>query len=105
MQFRETWQRLLKSVDALPSDATLVTPVSSRSFRVVDIQDRQLLIAYQDDSGETGSPRRSHLKLPAKASPMLPTDSTSTGYRQMARRMLLFSVYILTSSTIRVKAI
>ena len=62
MQFRETWQRLLKSVDALPSDATLVTPVSSRSFRVADIQDRQLLIAYQDDSGETGSLRRSQFK-------------------------------------------
>ena len=49
MPFGSTWRNLLDNVGELPSDATLVTPVSRKSFRVTDVQEYRILIRYRDD--------------------------------------------------------
>jgi len=49
MTFRTTWQNLLDNIEALPSDATLVTPLSRKAFGVRDVQDHRVLIEYRDD--------------------------------------------------------
>jgi hypothetical protein len=48
MTFSSTWHNLLENVEALPSDATLVTPLSGQAFRVTDVQEPRLLIEYRD---------------------------------------------------------
>lgn len=49
MTFGTTWNNLLENVEELPSDATLVTPLSRKAFRVTDIQEPRVLIQYRDD--------------------------------------------------------
>jgi hypothetical protein len=49
MTFGSTWQNLLENVEELPSDATLVTPLSRKAFRVTDVQEPRVLIQYRDD--------------------------------------------------------
>jgi hypothetical protein len=49
MTFAPTWQNLLDNVEELPSDATLVTPLSRKAFRVTDAQEHRVLIQYRDD--------------------------------------------------------
>jgi len=49
MTFGSTWQNLIENVEELPSDATLVTPLSRKSFRVTDVQEPRILIQYRDD--------------------------------------------------------
>jgi len=51
MSFGMTWNNLLDSVEELPSDATLVTPLSRKPFRVRDTQQHRILISFRDDDG------------------------------------------------------
>jgi hypothetical protein len=50
MPFTSSWHTLLDRVEDLPSNATLVTPLSRRPFRITDIQEHRVLIEYRDDS-------------------------------------------------------
>jgi len=49
MTFGTTWQNLLDNIEELPSDATLVTPLSRKAFRVTNVQEPRVLIQYRDD--------------------------------------------------------
>jgi hypothetical protein len=49
MSFSATWHNLLDNVEELPSDATLVTPLSRKPFRVKDAQQHRFLISFRDD--------------------------------------------------------
>jgi len=49
MTFGPTWNNLLENVEELPSDATLVTPLSRKAFHVTDVQEYRVLIEYRDD--------------------------------------------------------
>ncbi len=49
MSFSSTWQNLLDNLDELPSEATLITPLSRKAFGVTDIQEHRVLIQYRDD--------------------------------------------------------
>lgn len=51
MPFSASWHNLLDNAEELPSDATLLTPLSRKSFRVTDVQEHRLLIEYRDDDG------------------------------------------------------
>jgi len=51
MPFSTSWHTLLDNAEELPSDATLLTPLSRKSFRVTDVQEHRLLIEYGDDGG------------------------------------------------------
>lgn len=48
-----TWHNLLDNVEELPSDATLVTPLSRNPFRVKNVQEFRILITFRDDDGTT----------------------------------------------------
>jgi hypothetical protein len=51
MSFSMTWNNLLDNVEELPSDATLLTPLSRKPFRVTDTQEHRILIKFRDDDG------------------------------------------------------
>lgn len=50
MPFSATWHNLLDNAEALPSDATLVTPLSRKPFRVTDLQEQRVLIEYREST-------------------------------------------------------
>jgi hypothetical protein len=50
MTFGTTWNNLLENVEELPSDATLVTPLSRKAFRVTDVQEHRVLIDYRGEN-------------------------------------------------------
>jgi len=49
MAFGASWHTLLDHLEELPSDATLVTPLSRKAFGVEDVQEHRVLIQYRDD--------------------------------------------------------
>ena len=49
MAFTATWHTLLDTLKELPSDATLLTPLSEKPFRVTNIQQPRILISYRDN--------------------------------------------------------
>lgn len=49
MPFSATWHTLLDNAEELPPDATLLTPLSRKPFRVTDVQEHRILIKYRDD--------------------------------------------------------
>ena len=51
MPFSVTWHTILEQLEEIPSDATFVTPLSERSFRLSDVQEHRLLMSYRDQSG------------------------------------------------------
>ena len=51
MPFSVSWRTLLEHLEDLPPDATLVTPLSRKSFRITDVQEHRVLIEYHEDSG------------------------------------------------------
>jgi len=51
MSFSMTWNNLLDNVEELPSDATLLTPLSRKPFRVTDTQEHRILIKFRDGDG------------------------------------------------------
>jgi len=51
MPFSVTWHLIIEQLDEIPDDATFVTPLSERSFRLSDIQEHRLLMSYRDQSG------------------------------------------------------
>jgi hypothetical protein len=50
MTFGTTWHNILENVEELPSDATLVTPLSRKAFGVTDVQEHRVLIQYRDEN-------------------------------------------------------
>ena len=53
MTFGASWNNLLENIEELPTDATLVTPLSRKAFRVTDVQQPRVLIQYRDDNETT----------------------------------------------------
>jgi hypothetical protein len=49
MSFSASWRTLLDNVDELPSETTLLTPLSRKPFRVKDVQEHRVLVEYRDD--------------------------------------------------------
>jgi len=49
MTFGSTWANLLENIEELPPDASLVTPLSRKAFRVTEVQEPRILIQYRDD--------------------------------------------------------
>ncbi len=50
MSFSATWHNLLENVEEVPSDTTLLTPLSRKQFRVVDAQEHRVVVEYREDS-------------------------------------------------------
>jgi len=48
MSFSASWHTLLENVEELPSDATLLTPLSRKPFRVTDTQEQRVLVEYRE---------------------------------------------------------
>jgi len=48
MPFNVSWHTLLDEADDLPADATLVTPLSHKEFRITDTQEHRVIIEYTD---------------------------------------------------------
>ena len=48
MPFSITWHTILAELEEVPADATFVTPLSDRPFKLEDIQEHRLLISYRD---------------------------------------------------------
>lgn len=57
MPFSASWHSLLEECDALSEDATLVTPLANKRFRITDSQEHRLIIEFVA-SGETQSLQR-----------------------------------------------
>jgi len=49
MSFSATWHNLLENVEEVPTDATLVTPLSGQAFRVVGTQEHRVVVEYRED--------------------------------------------------------
>ena len=50
--FGATWGTLRDRCDELPEDATLITPLATKRFRIIDVQDSRIVIE-DTDSGDT----------------------------------------------------
>ena len=51
MTFTASWHNLLGNAEELPPDATLLTPLSRKPFRITDVQEHRILIKYREDDG------------------------------------------------------
>ncbi len=51
MSFSATWHNLVENVEEVPSDTTLVTPLSRQQFRIVDTQEHRVTVEYREDGG------------------------------------------------------
>lgn len=49
MSFSATWHNLLENVEEVPTDTTLLTPLSRQRFRVVDAQEHRVIVEYRED--------------------------------------------------------
>ena len=49
MSFSATWHNLLENVEEVSADATLVTPLSRKRFRVVETQEHRVVVEYRED--------------------------------------------------------
>jgi hypothetical protein len=50
--FGATWGTLIERCEDLPDEATLITPLASKRFRITDIQDQRIIIE-DVDSGDS----------------------------------------------------
>jgi hypothetical protein len=50
--FGATWGTLIERCEELPADATLITPLASKRFRITDVQDQRIIIE-DVDSGDS----------------------------------------------------
>lgn len=48
MPFRTSWHNLLDECDALGDDATVVTPLTDKQFRITDVQESRIVIEFVD---------------------------------------------------------
>ena len=48
MPFSVSWHTLLDEAEELPPDATLITPLSHKRFRITDTQEHRVIIEYQE---------------------------------------------------------
>jgi len=49
MSFSATWHNLIENVEEVPSDTTLLTPLSRKRFRIVDTQEHRVVVEYRED--------------------------------------------------------
>jgi hypothetical protein len=56
MTFSVSWHTLLDEADDLPADATLVTPLSHKEFRITDTQEHCVIIEYIDHDRDEQRP-------------------------------------------------
>ena len=66
MTFGTTWHDLLKNVRELPANATLVTPLLRKAFRVTDVQEPRILIQYRDENETSPLQKRPGLQHPPR---------------------------------------
>jgi len=50
MPFSITWHTILEELEEVPADATFVTPLSDRPFKLEDTQEHRLVISYHDQN-------------------------------------------------------
>ena len=50
MPFSASWHTLLEECDALPEEATLVTPLTDKPFRITDIQEHRIIIRFEESN-------------------------------------------------------
>ncbi len=50
MPFSITWHTILEELEEIPFDATFVTPLSDRPFKLEDVQEHRLLISHRDQN-------------------------------------------------------
>ena len=48
MSFDVSWHTLLDELEELPEGATLITPLSHRRFRITDVQEHRVIVAFED---------------------------------------------------------
>lgn len=48
MPFSVSWHTLLDELEELPEDATLITPLSHKQFRITDVQEHRVIIQFED---------------------------------------------------------
>ena len=53
MPFSATWYNLLDNAEELPSDSTLLTPLSRKPFRITDVQEQRVLIEFREEDETT----------------------------------------------------
>jgi len=56
MPFSVSWHTLLEELEALPSGATLITPLSHDRFRIADLQEHRVVIEYLDREIDSTQP-------------------------------------------------
>ena len=48
MPFSVSWHTLLDEAEDLPADATLMTPLSHKEFRITDTQEHRVIIEFEE---------------------------------------------------------
>ena len=48
MAFTASWHTLLREIEELPDEATLITPLSHDRFTIGDIQDQRVIVEFLD---------------------------------------------------------
>ena len=48
MPFTASWRTLLDECEELAADATLITPLSDKRFRLTDIQENRIVIEFSE---------------------------------------------------------
>lgn len=96
MAFTSTWHELLTRIDTVAESAMLYTPLSHQAFQIDDIQEQQIIIAFEED-GRNRSLQREQFemlfhrihnttqpialdRLPANADPYPPVLSLHPNY-------------------------
>ena len=52
MAFTERWHALLDACDDLPAEATFITPLTSKRFRITDVQEHRVLVEFDPTDAE-----------------------------------------------------
>lgn len=52
MAFTERWHTLLEACDELPAEATFITPLTSKRFRITDAQEHRVLVEFDATDAE-----------------------------------------------------
>ena len=73
MTFTECWHTLLEKCDALPAEATFITPLTDKHFQITDVQEYRVLVEFAE-SGDTQSLDREQLETLAERI----SDATAT---------------------------
>jgi hypothetical protein len=103
MPFSVSWHTLLDEADDLAGDATLVTPLSHKEFRITDTQEHRIIIEYTDrDRDEKRPIKRDQFEtLYHRIQDAPETRSTLTDFPPMLIHILLSCPSIPASRSMR----